>query len=127
MDKRRRRRVRKEWVKGWQRDRKMEKMSKKEIEKEYKNGERERWVKEEGGVDGVRHREVKAQQVRVVDGQKKRKREGKRTDGENYKYFNERRERMERQKKGEWQDRGRGMKEEEEEEVGGAKRKDKGQ
>lgn len=49
---------------GWQRDRKMKKMSEKEMEKGYKDGGRESLMKDEGGVDGVRHREVKAQQVR---------------------------------------------------------------
>lgn len=64
--KKKRRRVRKEWRK---RVRKMPKMSKKEME--HKDGERQRLMKEEGGVDGEGHREVEAQQVRVVDGQKK--------------------------------------------------------
>lgn len=56
-------------------------------------------MKEEGGVEGVRHREVEAQQERVVDGQKKSRQEGKHAGRENYKYFNERCERMERQRK----------------------------
>jgi len=56
--------------------------------------------------DGVRHREVEAQRVRVVDGQKKRASRRGNTGGENYKYFNERCGMMERQMKvrGRWRE-----------------------
>lgn len=47
-------------------------------------------MKEEGGEDEIRHREVEAQQVRVVMDRRGSGKDRKHKNGENYKYFNER-------------------------------------
>lgn len=75
MDKKqkKRRRAREEWSRdSWQRDKKMKKMSRKDIEEGYKDGESERFMKDEGGVEEVRHREVGAPQVRVKEQSERR-------------------------------------------------------
>lgn len=74
MDKKqkKRRRAREEWSRdSWQRDKKMKKMSRKDKEG-YKDGESERFMKDEGGVEEVRHREVGAPQVRVKEQSERR-------------------------------------------------------